>query len=166
MKRKYLLLLIPVSILCILLAKMSSVAAEYIFARGLFKIISVPLGFITGLLPFSIAEILLILFPVCILVLIGRFCYLMFGSKKMLRRNRKQVLKRWAVNTGVFVSILLFLFTTLCGTNYYRFEFEQFCKFEVEEYSEEELYSLCEYLAEKVNESKKQLIEEEIQKAV
>ncbi len=166
MKRKYLLLLIPVSILCILLAKMSSVAAEYIFARGLFKIISVPLGFITGLLPFSIAEILVILFPVCILVLIGRFCYLMFGSKKMLRRNRKQVLKRWAVNMGVFISILLFLFTTLCGTNYYRFEFEQFCKFEVEEYSEEELYSLCEYLAEKVNESKKQLIEEEIQKAV
>ena len=55
MKRKYFLLLIPVSILCILLAKMFPAVAEYIFARGLFKIISVPLGFITGLFPFSIA---------------------------------------------------------------------------------------------------------------
>lgn len=155
MKRKYFLLLIPVSILCILLAKMFPVIAEYIFARGLFKIISVPLGFITGLLPFSIAEILIILFPIGTLVLIVRFCYQIF------RGNRKQILKRWLLNIGVFASILLFLFTILCGTNYYRFEFEQFCKFEIEEYSEEDLYSLCEYLAEKVNEAKKELIKEE-----
>ncbi len=155
MKRKYFLLLIPVSILCILLAKMFPAVAEYIFARGLFKIISVPLGFITGLFPFSIAELLLILFPVCIVVLIVRFCY------QMLKGNRKEILKRWVVNTGVFVSILVFLFTTLCGTNYYRFEFEQFCEFEIEEYSKEELYSLCEYLAEKVNESKRELMETE-----
>lgn len=154
MKRKYFLLLIPVSILCILLAKMFPAVAEYIFARGLFKIISIPLGFITGLLPFSIAEVLLILFPICMPVLIGRFCY------QMLKRNKKQVLKRWAVNMGVFASILLFLFTALCGTNYYRFEFEQFCEFEIEKYSEEELYSLCEYLAEKVNESKRELMNE------
>lgn len=155
MKRIYFLLLIPVSILCILLAKMFPAVAEYIFARGLFKIISIPLGFITGLLPFSIAEILILLFPICIFVLIGRLCYLMFKG------NKKRVLKCWAVNIGVFASILFFLFTVLCGTNYYRFEFEEFCEFEVEKYSKEELYSLCEYLAEKVNESKKELIQEQ-----
>jgi len=151
MKRKYFLLLTFVSILCILLARRFPAIAEYIFARGLFKIVSIPIGFVTGLLPFSIAEILIVLFPIYVIALLGRFCYL------MAKGNRIQVLKRWAVNAGVFASILLFLFTILCGVNYYRFEFENFCEFEVEEYSAEELYSLCEYLAEKVNESKREV---------
>lgn len=151
MKRKYFLLLIPISILCILLARQFPSAAEYVFSRGLFKIISVPIGFVTGLFPFSIAEILIILFPICVIILICRFCYL------MVKGNRKQVLKRWGLNAGVLAGILSFLFTILCGTNYYRFEFEEFCEFEVEEYSAQELYSLCEYLAERVNESKREV---------
>lgn len=151
MKRKYFLLLIPVSILFLILAKVSSAAAEYVFARGLFRIVSIPIGFVTGLIPISIAELLILLIPVCVLGLIIRFVYLMF------RGNRKLVIRRWSLNAGVFISIVLFLFTVLCGTNYYRFEFENFCEFEVEEYSVEELYSLCEYLAEQVNQSKSEV---------
>lgn len=148
MKRKYFLLLAPVSLVFILLAKMFPVVAEYIFARGLFKIISIPIGFVTGLFPFSIAEILVLLAPVVFLGFMVRFICLMFHG------NRLQVIKRWGLNTGVFFSILFFLFTVLCGTNYYRYEFERFCDFEVKEYSVEELYSLCEYLAGMANQTK------------
>lgn len=153
MKRKYFLLLTPISLVFILLAKMFPVVAEYVFARGLFKIVSIPIGFVTGLFPFSIAEILVLLVPVVVTSFLIRFICLIF------RGNRIRIIKRWGLNTGVFFSILLFLFTVLCGTNYYRYEFELFCDFEVKKYSVEELYSLCEYLAEMANETKTQVKE-------
>lgn len=151
MKRKYFLLLTPVSLIFILLARVFPVVAEYIFARGLFKIISVPLGFLTGLFPFSIAEFLILLFPILISGFLVRFIWLMFG------KNREEIIKRWILNAGVVLSILFFLFVVLCGVNYYRYEFEEFCDFEVQEYSLEDLYSLCEYLAERANETKKEV---------
>ena len=129
MKRKYLLLLTPVSILFLLLAKNIPFLAEYIFARGTFKIASIPVGFLSSLVPFSIAELLLYSLPVIFLVLLIRFIYL------MLHPGRIAVLKRWRTNLGITLSIMLFLFTILCGTNYYRYEFENFCDFKTSEYS-------------------------------
>ena len=150
MKRKYLLLLTPVSILFLLLAKNIPFLAEYIFARGTFKIASIPVGFLSSLVPFSIAELLLYSLPVIFLVLLIRFIYL------MLHPGRIAVLKRWRTNLGITLSIMLFLFTILCGTNYYRYEFENFCDFKTSEYSVSQLYELCVYLAEQSNSAKEE----------
>lgn len=152
MKRKYFLCLIPISILCILLAKMFPTMAEYVFARGLFCIISVPIGFLTGLFPFSLAEMGIYALFVGIIVIIGRVIW------RIVRKQvTKQILIRWLLNVGVFFSIVIFLFVILCGTNYYRYDFEKFCDFTVEKYSKEDLYNLCVYLAEKANETKKEV---------
>ena len=150
MKRKYLLLLTPVSILFLLLAKNIPFLAEYIFARGTFKIASIPVGFLSSLVPFSIAELLLYSLPVIFLVLLIRFIYL------MLHPGRIAVLKRWGTNLGITLSIMLFLFTILCGTNYYRYEFENFCDFKTSEYPVSQLYELCVYLAEQSNSAKEE----------
>lgn len=141
MKRKYLLLLAPLSIIMLLAAKASPFVAEYLFARGLFKIISIPIGFVTGLVPYSIAELLIYTLP---------WLFLFFCIRFVMQKRKKEL----ALNLGIFFSVMLFLFVSLCGTNYYRYEFQEYCTFKVREYSSEELYELCEYLAEKCNETK------------
>jgi hypothetical protein len=152
MKRKYLLLLTPLSLLILLLAKASPWMAEYIFARGLFRILAVPMGLLTGILPFSLAEILLYLLPLLVLLLLVRFCYLMVRKKE-----RIAILKRWLLNAGVVGSILLFLFVALCGAMYYRNSIAEVCGLEVEKYSAQDLYEVCMYLVEQANETKAQV---------
>lgn len=151
MKRKFLLLFTPLSLVFLFLAKLFPAVAEYVFARFLFKAVSVPIGAVTALFPFSIAELALYILPVLFLLLLIRFGYLMF------QKERKETIKRWSLNLGAGFSVLLFLFTLLCGTNYYRYEFETFCDFKVGKYSQDELYQLCVYLAEKANETKEKI---------
>ena len=112
MKRKYLLLLAPLSIIMLLAAKASPFVAEYLFARGLFKIISIPIGFVTGLVPFSIAELLIYALP---------WLFLFFCIRFVMQKRKKEL----ALNLGIFFSVMLFLFVSLCGTNYYRYEFQE-----------------------------------------
>ncbi len=151
--KKYILLLTPVSLLILIVARLFPPVAEYVFARGIFRVFAIPIGFLTGLVPVSLAELLIFFLPILLLVLFFRFMFLMF------RPGRKEVLKRWGLNAGAALSLLLFLFTILCGVNYYRYEFQTFCDFEVKEYTVDQLYELCVYLAEQSNETKAQVTE-------
>ena len=51
------------------------------------------------------------------------------------------------------VGVLLFLYTCNCGVNYYASSFADYAGLEIRMYSEEELRRLCEFLAERVNET-------------
>ena len=61
---------------------------EYVFSRGLFKVITVPLGFITSLIPISLTEWLVILAIPAILVLL-----IVLIVKLVKNKNRKKTLK-------------------------------------------------------------------------
>lgn len=152
MKRKYILFGIPFSLACLFLAKICPAIAEYVFARIIFKIISIPIGMITSCLPFSLAEYILYLLPLILFIMIFRLIYRMRRSKQ-----KKKIFLCWGFHCGVVISILFPMFTFLCGINYYRYEFETYCDFEVQQYSVDELYELCVYLAERVNETKQEV---------
>ena len=150
LKRSKLLLLIPLSFIIFLVVKNSEFVAEYVFARGLYRVLSIILGIITGFIPFSISEIVIICMPALLIVFLSLFI------KKLLKNKNKWkfIVAKPILNILCFFSVLIFTFMLLCGANYYRYDFAKYCDFNVEEYTIEELYQMCLYLGEKVNESK------------
>lgn len=152
-KRIYILGLIPISIFLIILAKKSSFFAEEIYAKYVYKWISQLISTITGLLPFSLAEITVIVVPVAILVIFLRFIILMIADK----RNRKERAVKGILNALCTISIVLFVFTLCAGLNYYRYSFGTYSNLEIQDSSVEELYSLTESLALRANELREQI---------
>ncbi len=152
-KRIFLLLLTPISLLLILLARESSHFAEQIYAKHIYKWISQFISSITGLFPFSVAEFLVILLPIVILVLLLRFVLRMILDKK----DRGERWIKGILNILCTASILLFLFTILAGINYYRYPFASYSNLEITESSVEELFELTKSLMLEANELRAQV---------
>ncbi len=147
LKRCRILWLIPIEIVIIFMCRASEWVAEYIFARGLYRILAIPLGAVTRWFPFSLAEIGLYLICIGAVVLLVWFIVHMVKGK-----GRRGVIAGKAVlNILCVASVATFMFVVLCGTNYYRYSFETYLPYEREESDKEALYELCVYLAEQVN---------------
>ena len=56
-KRIWLLSLFPLGLIVLLIVRHNEYIAEYWFARGIYRFFEQSVGFITGLIPISIAEI-------------------------------------------------------------------------------------------------------------
>lgn len=147
LKRIYLLVLIPVSLLLILLAKKSSFFAEQIFALHIYKWLSQFISMISGLIPFSLAEILVVTFPPALVIVFLLFLIHIIRKKG----SRKQVLLKGLINSICVASVGMFLFTMLAGINYYRYPFSRYSGLTITDSTVEELYSLTESLAMQAN---------------
>jgi hypothetical protein len=152
LKRIYLLVLIPVSLLLILLAKKSSFFAEQVFALHIYKWLSQIISMISGLIPISLAEVLVITFPLALVTAVLLFLIHILKKKGI----RRQVFLKGLVNSICVASIGLFLFTILAGINYYRYPFSRYSGLTITDSSMEELYSLTESLAIQANELRNQ----------
>lgn len=146
-KRIYLLSLMPLSYLLIFAARKSSFFAEQIYAKHIYKWISQIISTITGIVPFSLAEILVIALPVLVLTVSVRFILRMILDKK----DRKERLLKGILNVFCSISIILFLFVTLAGMNYYRYPFTRYSNLEIRNSSVQELYLLTKSLAKTAN---------------
>ena len=154
-KRIYILCLIPISFFLILMAKENSYFAEQIYAKHIYRLISQLISTISGMVPFSIAEIVVVLFPVMILIMIVRFLYIIRKDKK----NRIEKLATEILNVICIGSVLLFCFTLFAGLNYYRYSFSTYSNLEIKASTVEELYALTESLATEANELRAQVPE-------
>jgi len=146
-KRIYILGLIPISLALTLVAKQNKYFAEQIFALHIYKWISQIISTISGIFPFSLAEILLYVFPILIIFLVIRFFIKLIKYKV----NRKVIFFKGVLNLFCFGSIMLFLFTVFAGLNYYRYPFSDYSNLEIAYSSVEELYFLTESLALQAN---------------
>ncbi len=153
LKRKWLLLLLPVAVVIILVCKASSYIAEYVFGRFVYRIFAVVVGAITRWIPFSIAEILLYILCAAIIVLPIWFIVHIIRAKE----RRGNIAAKALLNVLCFISVMVFLFVVMCGTNYYRYSFKDYLNYDIKEADKEELYELCVYLAQKVNESRSEI---------
>lgn len=142
-KRIYLLLLIPISFLLILAAKKSSFFAEDFYALHIYKWISQPVSLLSGLFPFSMAEIIVYAMPVILLVLLTIFLVRLIRQKE----NRGIRLTKGILNLLCALSVIGFLFVICGGLNYYRYPFSYYSGLEIMDSSVEELYTLTESLA-------------------
>lgn len=148
LKRNYLLLLFPLSLILILIARKSSFFAERVYALHVYKWLSQLISLITGLIPLSIAEIIIILSPFIIVALLAKFIIHLKRDKE----NRITNAIKGLINVLCGLSVAIFLFTLLGGLNYYRYPFSYYSKLEIDKYSVEELYGLTKQLAEQANE--------------
>lgn len=148
-KRNLICLCWPVGFLCYILARCNSDIAEYVFARGIYRVYGFIMSFLTGFLPFSVAEWLLILF-VLALVLYPFFCII-----RIVRSKEKLYTVLDSLRLLIMALGIVFLWYMIgAGTNYYRYEFAEFSGLEVKKSSVDELYGLCEELLEKTNEAR------------
>lgn len=153
LKRKWILLLIPISLFIIVLCKNYAFIAEYIFARGIYRALAIIMGLITRWFPFSIAEICIYLLPFTVVLFLVRVIYRAIKDKE----NRLIIIGKSILNALCTVSIVLFAFVLLCGVNYYRYSFTTYLDYETGTYSKEDLYKLCNYLAGKLNEAREEV---------
>jgi len=156
-KRTLLLLFIPISLLILLLVQSNDQIAEYVFARGLYKWLSQGVSLLMGIFPFSIMEVEIVAVPILTMVIVIRFI-----GKLMYRIYKKQgniayVLSRAILNVACTLSILMFLFVIFAGVNYYRYSFTSYSKLIIRNSSVEELYSLCQELADEAADIRAQL---------
>jgi len=113
------------------------------------KYVRILLAKITGIIPFSIAEILLFSLPLIIAAIIIRVIVL-------VRRGDHVKVYRFFVSSFACVGMFFVLFVFTYGTGYSGSTIGEKMNMEVEEsVSEENLKKLAKYLAERVNESAK-----------
>ena len=155
-KRNYLLLVWPAGLLIYAVARFCPGAAEYVFARGVYRVYGLVMSLITGWMPFSLAEWLLILVPAgfAVWIVVSLIRLIMV---KEARADRALSLVRGIL---VFPGIVFLWYMIGCGTNYYRYEFSRFSGLEIRKSTTEELYGLCMELAGKANEARERAADE------
>ena len=153
LKRFWLLVPGAVALVLTWLAPMNPATTEALFSRGLYLWWSSAWGFLPSLVPFSVAQWVV----VAALVLIAVF--IIYYIIRLVRGKGERTLILWrAMGTALAaVSIAFFLFATLCGLNYYRPTFVEEAGFEVRPSTTEELTALCENLAGEMNSARAEI---------
>lgn len=154
LKRIWILILIPFTIICMIVADANEYIAEHVFAERIYKILSKVIGTITGWIPFSLAEIIVILIPFTV---VG---FIIFAIVKIVKSKTKgRLLIRYSINVLCTFAIIFCMYELLCGINYNRYSFTKFSGLEVKESTKEELYEMCVDLADRASQLRTQFEE-------
>lgn len=129
---------------------------EYAVSRGLFKVFTVPVGFVTSLIPLSLTEICAVLAVPAVITLIVVF---------VVRMKKSRSRKRTAVKAGRFLagflSFAAFIYMTAHGANYYRMSMESLMDLDTSPKPAEFLAAVCKDLAAHAVQEREYLTEDE-----
>lgn len=129
---------------------------EYIFARGIFRVISVPLNWLISVFPFSVTEIVVILAVPALLTLLGIFIY-----RLIRRQNRKQIAEKGARFVCWCLSVAALLYMIMHGGNYNRLPVAELMNLNDNTYDAEFLAAVTADLAQKTSAAREQVTEDE-----
>ncbi|MCR3923276.1 MAG: DUF3810 domain-containing protein [Firmicutes bacterium] len=146
-KKYYLMLLLPAGVLLSYWAERSPYWVETIYSRRVFFAMNQILSRCTGHLPFSLAEMVVLLLGIIAVRVIGIFIVKMVTDKE----NRLKRVANFLANTLIVISLIYFAFNLVWGFNYYRLPFATIAGLEVEPTSVVELEGLCKSLIDKAN---------------
>ena len=157
-KRNICLLLLPLGIMLNEWAKRSAFITEEVFAKRIYKVVSQGIGFLTGWIPFSLAEVVIIVGPLIIAFLLLRQIIRMICIKKVdvegqekVGQIRFQLFMTALQNILCLISIIFFLYILLCGINYHRYPISYYLGLSVENSSVVELEGLLIELADRAS---------------
>ena len=139
------LLLIPLGAILVYFSSRNPVVVERLYSKAIYPPIGKILSNLTGILPFSLAEILVVLVPASFIT------YTAYALIKSFCQRSYISLINYAVNILVIVSIAFFSFIGLWGLNYYRLPFASIAGLDVRPASVTELESLCRSLIDRAN---------------
>lgn len=129
---------------------------EYAVSRGLFKAFTVPVGFVTSLIPLSLTEICAVLAVPAVIALVVIFA---------VRMKRSSSRKRTALKAGRFLagflSFAAFIYMTAHGANYYRLSLESLMELDASPKPAEFLLAVCKDLAAHAAQEREYLAEDE-----
>lgn len=172
-KRNILLLLIPLGLLFTRLAKNNAQIAEKVFATGIYKWLSQGMSLLTGWIPFSLMELIIIVGPIILLALIIRQTVRVAKVKKpacVRSENHRDIMEVQGIGEQRFmllmtmlqnilclVAVIFFGYVLLCGVNYHRYPVAYHLGLTVEDSTVEELEGLYAELVDKAVELRAQL---------
>ena len=116
------------------------------YSQNIYPVLVSAIGRLTGLLPFSLAEICLYLLLAALILSLICLC---IGIARKGEAGRR--LFAWFSCAVLAVSILAFLYTVGCGVNYHRKTFSSEEGIIASDYTAEELQEICIRLTEEVN---------------
>ena len=156
-KRLWFGLLAPLSLLLTILAHRSPSYTERWFSMGIYQILTETYGRIFGILPFSISQFLIIIFPLIVIIYTFYEAYVLcsargYGYTHTKRQVRLKSCARLVTNFSCTIGIIAFMFTMGAGLNYARLEFGEIAGLEVKPSPVSELVTLGEILAADLNE--------------
>lgn len=162
-KRNLLLLLAPLAVLLTAWAKSSAKVAEKVFATGIYKWLSQGMGLLTGWIPFSLMEVIIIVGPLTVTGLMIRQIVRVFKVKKpvyAMAQNHRDIMEVQSVaeqrinlivtmlqNLLCLAAVVYFGYVLLCGVNYHRYPVAYHLGLTVEKSTEDELAGLYAELA-------------------
>ena len=127
------------------------------YSHYVYRVLSLGIGSVIGLLPFSVVELLLY----------ATILFVLFDFVKQLRRAVRSGIARpllhFLGHLFLLASTLLVLYVFLCGINYHRTSFSQEAGLSVTidahgtVYDEADLLALCDYLVTEINDTEAQL---------
>ena len=141
-----LILLLPIILLVREFLYYNPALTEKLYSRSLYPNIGKLLSNISGLLPVSIAELLLYAFIVAILIILVIFIYKLIKSRHKLQTTLNAI-----INTVCTVSIAYCLFLLLWGFNYYRQPLSYSIGYTPSKSTVADLKGLCSTLIDKTN---------------
>ena len=122
------------------------------YSSTIYPVLVAVIGGVSGLVPISVVEILLYTGIVCLIIL-------------LIKYRRKPV--KLFLDYGLILSVLLFLYASCCGVNYYRIPFSTYYVQELrtqgqiaesqKEFPIRDLREMCEWLTQEVNRAYEEL---------
>ncbi len=129
---------------------------EYIISRGLFKIVTVPVGFVASLIPISLTELLVILaLPLLVLVIV------LFVRRLRRSDDRKKTAVKAVRCVCGFLSFALLMYMICHGGNYYRLTTAQLMELDTSGKSPEQLLEVCLWLSENAAAERENILTDE-----
>ncbi len=126
------------------------------YSFTIYPVIQKIFSFISGIFPFSIAEIIVILLAA------GAIGLVIFGIVKLvlkiIKKNKsekkphKPLILSIVSTLSLIISAIAFVFVFNCGINYYRSPFSAYSGIEIEKYTPEQVCEVLEYTIAKTNE--------------
>ncbi len=151
--RFWLLMLFPLAGVLSVLARYADGFAEW-YREDIYSPLSWLGNHLTGILPFSLAEIMVLTVP------IGALLYLVI-MPLTAKQHRFRAFGKGVLNVICAGAVCLFLFMANCGINYFADSAGEKMKLQDKAVSVEELYRTCVYLSEQASELRTHLPEDE-----
>jgi len=146
-KQLLFILLFPLGIILTQLSKLFPILIENFYSSFIFKIIANILNLITGVLPFSLAELIIVSFVILTLLYISKTIFKTLKCKN----KRLKIIKTFIINIAATSGLIYFSFQLLWGFNYQRLTLDKLFELNVRTSSSDELASLCTSLVDSSN---------------
>lgn len=131
--------------------------AEWVFARGLFRLVAFPVEWLVSLIPFSLTE------AVVVLAVPGIITVLTIWIVRLCRHpdRRRRIVVRGIRTVAWGVSLALLVYMVMCGANFSRYSLTQLMELPEKEYTAEQLQQVAMDLAVKASAAREQVQEDE-----